>query len=223
MPTAAIYARVSTDRQAEQGYSIETQIAACEKYAHDLGAASIIKFIDDGYSGAYLERPRLDALRDALQAKIYDVVIVYTPDRLARRLSHQLLITEEIEKSGATLHFVNAEYKATPEGQLFYQMQGAFAEYEREKIRERTMRGMRGKLKSGKPISNHNVFGYGWDGETENYIINPAEAEIVRKIFDMYVSGIGGTDVIAGRHSLARLPRLQDAEKRYVYRRVLCL
>ena len=198
MQTAAIYARVSTDWQAEHGYSLETQVSACEKYAADLGAASVTKYIDDGYSGAYLDRPRLDALRDALRAKIYDVVIVYTPDRLARRLSHQLLITEEIEKSGATLHFVNAEYKTTPEGQLFYQMQGAFAEYEREKIKERTMRGKRGKLKSGKPISDSGVYGYDWDSTTKNYIINPIESQIVRQIFDMYISGeYGGTDAIA--------------------------
>lgn len=198
MQTAAIYARVSTDWQAEHGYSLETQIAACEKYAADLGAASVTKYIDDGYSGAYLDRPRLDALRDALRAKIYDVVIVYTPDRLARRLSHQLLITEEIEKSGATLHFVNGEYKQTPEGQLFFQMQGAFAEYEREKIKERTMRGKRGKLKSGKPISDSGVYGYAWDEQAKDYIVNDAEAAIVRKIFDMYISGdFGGTDAIA--------------------------
>ena len=189
MQTAAIYARVSTDWQAEHGYSLETQISSCEKYAHDLGAVSVTKYIDDGYSGAYLDRPRLDALRDALQAKIYDVVIVYTPDRLARRLSHQLLITEEIEKSGATLHFVNAEYKQTPEGQLFYQMQGAFAEYEREKIKERTMRGKRGKLKSGKPISDHGVFGYAWDEKNRDYIINEPQAAIVRQIFEMYTGG----------------------------------
>jgi len=204
MPTAAIYARVSTDRQAEQGYSIETQIAACEKYAADLGASAVTNYIDNGYSGAYLERPRLDALRDALQAKIYDYVIVYTPDRLARRLSHQLLLTEEIEKSGAALHFVNQEYKATPEGQLFLQIQGAFAEYEREKIRERTMRGMRGKLKSGKPLGNVRVLGY--DFVDSQYIINEAESKIVKQIFDMYISSGVGTDEIARQLTDMRIP-----------------
>jgi len=207
MQTAAIYARVSTDWQAEHGYSLETQVSACEKYAADLGAVSVTKYIDDGYSGAYLDRPRLDALRDALQAKIYDVVIVYTPDRLARRLSHQLLITEEIEKSGAKLHFVQSEYKSTPEGQLFFQMQGAFSEYEREKIKERTMRGKRGKLKSGKPISDHGVYGYSWDEQAKDYIVNDAEAAIVRQIFDMYISGeYGGTDALAIKLNAIGIP-----------------
>jgi len=196
--SAAIYARVSTDIQAEHGYSIETQIAACEKYAQSLGASTIQKYIDDGYSGAYLERPALDSLRDALQMKLYDTVICYTPDRFARKLSHQLLLTEEVENSGASLHFVNGEYKDTPEGRMFYQMQGAFAEYEREKIRERTMRGKRGKLRSGLPIANSHVFGYGFDKETKQFIINPAEAEIVRLVFKLYTEDmVGGTDYVA--------------------------
>ena len=215
MINAAIYARVSTDHQAEHGYSIETQIAACKQYADKIGATSVVNYVDDGYSGAYLERPRLDALREALRARIYDAVIVYTPDRLARRLAHQLLITEEIEKAGATLHFINGEYKQTPEGQLFFQMQGAFSEYEREKIRERTMRGMRGKLRSGKPISNHNVFGYDWDSEAENYVINPAQSKIVQMIFDMYVNGIGGTEVIATKLTSMNIPKAKSGMRWY--------
>ena len=115
--------------------------------------------------------------------------------------------TEEIEKSGATLHFVNGEYKQTPEGQLFYQMQGAFAEYEREKIKERTMRGKRGKLKSGKPISDHGVFGYAWDEKNRDYIINEQQAAIVRQIFDMYLSGeYGGTDALALKLNEMNIP-----------------
>ena len=205
MISAAIYARVSTDAQAREGYSIDTQLEACRRKARAIGADSVKEYVDDGYSGAYLDRPRLDALRDALQTKIFDVVIVYTPDRLARRLSHQLLITEEIEKAGAALQFVSTDYKQTPEGQLFFQMQGAFSEYEREKIRERTMRGMRGKLKAGKPISNHNVYGYTW--ENENYAVNDAEAAIVRQIFEMYLSGeYGGTDALADELTRRGIP-----------------
>ena len=198
MQTAAIYARVSTDKQAEQGYSLETQIAECRKKAADLGAGLVQEFIDDGYSGAYLERPALEQLRDALDAKTYNMVVCYTPDRLARRLSHQLLLTEEIERSGAALHFVSSEYQTTPEGRMFYQMQGVFAEYEREKIKERTMRGKRGKLRSGHPVLNHRILGYDFDKAESRYIINDAEAAIVRRIFDLYLSGdVGGIEQIA--------------------------
>ncbi len=196
----AVYARVSTDWQAEHGYSLETQVDGCLKTARELGATTIQKYVDDGYSGAYLERPALDKLRDALQAKMFDAVVCYVPDRLARRLSHQLLLTEEIEHSGASLHFVSMEFKDTPEGRLFYQMNGAFAEYEREKIRERTMRGKRGKLRAGKPITDSGVYGYDWNKEASAYSVNPAEAEIVRLIFRLYtVECIGGVEKIAAR------------------------
>lgn len=193
---AAIYARVSTDLQAEHGYSIGTQVDACRKAAAALGAETVLEFVDDGYSGAYLERPALESLREGLRAKTYDAVICYTPDRLARRLSHQLLITEEIERSGAALHFVSGEYKDTPEGRMFYQLQGAFSEYEREKIRERTMRGKRGKLREGVPICDSGVYGYDFvDG---HYVVNAAEAEVIREIFRLYVHEcVGGTAAVA--------------------------
>lgn len=196
----AVYARVSTDWQAEHGYSLETQVEGCLKTAAEIGATTIQKYVDDGYSGAYLERPALDKLRDALANKMFDAVVCYVPDRLARRLSHQLLLTEEIERSGASLYFVSMEFKDTPEGRLFYQMNGAFAEYEREKIRERTMRGKRGKLRSGKPISDSGVYGYDYDKETGLYVVNPAEAETIRLIFRLYtVDCIGGVEIIAAR------------------------
>lgn len=185
----AIYARVSTAAQAEHGYSLETQVDACKQKAISMGATSIKEYIDDGYSGAYLERPALDNLRDALSAKLHDVVIIYDIDRLSRDTMHLLLLTEEFEKN-AQLVYVNSEYNKTPEGQLFFEIRGSFAKYERIKIQDRFQRGMRGKLRRGLPISDHNVFGYDWkDG---NYVINPAQAEIVRECFKRYVHSLGG-------------------------------
>ena len=73
----AVYARVSTDWQAEHGYSLETQVEGCVKLANEIGATTIQKYVDDGYSGAYLERPALDKLRDALHAKMFDAVVCY--------------------------------------------------------------------------------------------------------------------------------------------------
>ena len=165
----AIYARVSTTQQAEHGYSLETQIEACKKKAVELGATSIKEYVDDGYSGAYLERPALDSLRDALSAKLHDCVIIYDTDRLARDTMLLLLITEEIEKT-ATLVYVNSEYSKTPEGQLFYEIRGSFAKYERIKLQDRFNRGRRGKLKSGKPLKEYKIYGYDFiDGK---YVIN---------------------------------------------------
>ena len=185
----AIYARVSTSAQAEKGYSLATQVEACRKKAEELGAESIKEYIDDGYSGAYLERPALDSLRDALSAKLHDCVIIYDTDRLARDTMLLLLITEEIEKT-ATLVYVNSEYSKSPEGQLFYEIKGSFAKYERIRLQDRFARGRRGKLRSGKPLRDSKILGYDFvDG---HYVINDAEAELVRHIFQLYLDTIGG-------------------------------
>ena len=86
----AIYARVSSDIQAEQGYSLAAQVEDCKRKAEELGAGIVKEYIDDGYSGAYLERPALDALREALRQKMFAAVICWDVDRLSRNLSHQL-------------------------------------------------------------------------------------------------------------------------------------
>lgn len=185
----AIYSRVSTDVQAEHGYSIQTQIEACRQKAAELGADTVQEYTDNGYSGAYLDRPAMDALRDALRAKMYDAVVCYDPDRLSRNLAHQLLITEEIEKAGAALVFCTMDFSTNPEGRMFYQMRGVFAAYEREKIKERTMRGKRAALKAGKIILDSHVYGYDYDKEGQCYRVNPGEADVVREIFRLYLSG----------------------------------
>lgn len=191
---AAIYARVSTTAQAEKGYSLETQVEACRKKAAELGADTIKEYVDDGYSGAYLERPALDSLRDALSAKLHDYVIIYDTDRLARDTMLLLLITEEIEKT-ATLVYVNTDYNKTPEGQLFYEIKGSFAKYERIRIQDRFNRGRRGKLKSGKPLKEYKIYGYDFvDGQ---YVINAKEAETVRLIYELYLNTAGGHAKIA--------------------------
>ena len=185
----AIYARVSTSQQAEHGYSLETQIEACEQRAVEMGATSIKRYVDDGYSGAFLERPALDNLRDALSARIHDMVIIYDIDRLSRDTMHLLLLTEEIEKN-AKLMFVNSEYNHSPESQLFFEIKGSFAKYERIRIADRMSRGRRGKLKRGLPLRDSKILGYDFvDG---HYVINEAEAAIVRHIFQLYLDTLGG-------------------------------
>lgn len=209
----AVYARVSTAQQAEHGYSLETQIEACRKKAVEMGAVTIKEYIDDGYSGAYLERPALDSLRDAVAQKLHDAVIIYDIDRLSRDTMHLLLLTEEMEKN-TKLIYVNSEYNRTPEGQLFFEIRGSFAKYERIKIQDRFQRGKRGKLRKGLPISDHGVYGYDWDGT--NYVINPQQAEIVRQIFGRYIHLPGGYRTIIdwlekqGIPSPKGLPRWSD-------------
>ncbi|WP_425060953.1 hypothetical protein SCACP_17180 [Sporomusa carbonis] len=190
---AAIYVRVSTDQQAEKGYSIDTQLEACRKYALELGATTIEEFVDDGYSGEFIDRPALANLREKLARKQFDVVIAYAPDRLARKTIHLLIISEEISKAGAMRKFASVNFESTSEGELMYKFQGIVAEYEKEKIKERTMRGKRGKAAKGLVINNAKPFGYTFDPDKSTYVINEAEAEIVRMIFDFIVKEKMGT------------------------------
>ncbi len=190
---AAIYVRVSTDQQAEKGYSIDTQLEACRKYAYELGATNIEEFVDDGYSGEFIDRPALSNMREKLTRKQFDVVIAYAPDRLARKTIHLLIISEEINKAGALRKFASVNFEATSEGELMYKFQGIVAEYEKEKIKERTMRGKRGKAGKGFVISNAKPFGYSFDPDKSTYVINETEAAIIRMIFDFIVQDKMGT------------------------------
>lgn len=180
---AAIYARVSTEGQSDHGYSIDDQLSSCRERLANIGVFDIVEYIDDGFSGEYIDRPAMDRLRNALQEKAYHIVILYDPDRLSRNLTDQLLLADEIEKSGAQLYFITGDYDASPEGKLFFSMKGAIAAYEKAKIRERTMRGKRAKAMKNKLVFNDNAFGYDFDSEKSMYVINEHEAGIVKLIF----------------------------------------
>lgn len=191
----AIYARVSTEEQAKSGYSIQDQIRQCrEKAGRNV---EIKEYVDEGYSGEFLERPALERLRQDIRDGLIKEVIVYDPDRLSRKLMNQLLITEEIEKK-AKLTFVNSEYQKTPEGMLFYQMRGAIAEFEKAKINERMCRGRREKARQGKVVKNYNIYGYDYDKEKETLVINEEEAKVVKLIFELFIKPNGRVKGING-------------------------
>lgn len=203
---AALYIRVSTADQAEKGYSLETQLLEIRQKAVEFGATDFVEFIDDGYSGEYINRPALTELRDGLDKKSFDMVVIYDPDRLARNLAHQLIITEEIEKSGAKLLFVSVSFEASHEGKLFYSMRGAIAAYEKEKIKERTMRGKKGKARQGKLVNNGHCYGYNYDKEHCMYIINEQQAAIVRQIFALCINDKLGTVLICEKLNQEGIP-----------------
>src|SRR6185436_3342259 len=147
---AAIYARVSTAHQ-EQEQTIASQIGALERAATALGliVAEHHRYVDDGFSGSRLDRPALDALRDAVAEGLLDMVLIYCPDRLARNYVHQQVLIEELAKRSVEVHFVERPISERAEDRLLLQMQGVIAEYERAKIIERTRRGTRHKVRSG--------------------------------------------------------------------------
>lgn len=185
---AGIYLRVSSEEQAQHGYSLAVQRERCRKKAQQLGACRLREFADEGVSGSVLNRPGLNQLREAVRRGEIDLVVVYDPDRFARHVGHQLLITEEIERCGARLEFVNFEWKNTPEGQMFYTIRGAVAQYEREKIRERTMAGRLQKARQGKLPLGLNPYGYIYNRQSQQLEIVEDEARVVRSLYYRFVT-----------------------------------
>lgn len=218
---AAIYLRVSTEDQARHGYSLPSQREACAERARELGADEIVEFCDEGVSGEILIRPGITALREAAAKGEIDLVVCYDPDRFSRNLAHQLILTEEFEKAGARLEFVNFEWQNTPDGRLFYAMRGAIAEYEKEKIKERTLRGKIQKARLGGIPSSFKTYGYLFEnGQPKPH---PEEAEVVREIYRWFTTEDIGFNTVARRLTERGIPtKLGKTEWRpCVVRRIL--
>jgi site-specific DNA recombinase len=139
---AAIYARVSSEQQAEAN-TIASQVSALKERAETDGVSvsDAMTFLDDGYSGATLVRPALERLRDAMSAGLIERLYVHSPDRLARKYAYQVFLVEEFMRLGVEVVFLNRELGQSPEDDLLLQVQGIMAEYERAKIMERNRRG----------------------------------------------------------------------------------
>ena len=185
----ALYARVSTPNQQQEG-TIVSQVRALKDYIHQQGWSLLPEheFLDEGRSGARLDRPALDRLRDVAQRGEFETVVVLSPDRLARNYAHQFLLIEEFEKRQTSLIFLHNPFGDTPQGKLLTQMQGMIAEYERAQILERTRRGRLEKARSGEFIPwAYSCYGYRYlpkrHGCTPQVTIDPAEAEVVRQIY----------------------------------------
>ncbi|MDQ0255317.1 site-specific DNA recombinase [Evansella vedderi] len=192
MNKVIIYVRVSTEEQADKGYSIESQLENCMRKALELGyTKKDIIILKDDVSGSIIDRPGLNRLRELINGKEKpDIVIVYEPDRLTRQLTHQLIITDEILKNNVRLEFIKFEWKNTPEGMMYYQLQGIFAQYEREKIRERTIRGRMTKLKKhGKLSYDPRLYGYTFDTHEDKLKVDPAASKVVQLIFKLSTEG----------------------------------
>jgi site-specific DNA recombinase len=187
----AIYARVSSDQQAQAG-TIASQIEELkERLAKEnLRLEQELSFIDDGYTGATFVRPGLERLRDAAAAGAIDRVYVHSPDRLARKYAYQVLLVDEMERCGVEVLFLNRQLGQSPEDDLLLQVQGMIAEYERAKILERSRRGKLHAARRG----SVNVLGgapYGYryiscqEGSGQaSYEIILEQARIVRQIFE---------------------------------------
>jgi site-specific DNA recombinase len=189
---AAVYARVSTTRQA-QALGIEQQLdrlrAAVAGSGWELDDQHVYR--DDGFSGASLSRPGLDRLRDHAALADLDVVLVTAPDRLARNYVHQVLLIDELAGHGCRVEFLDRPMSQDPHDQLLLQ-RGAVAEYERTLIAERMRRGRLAKLRAGTLLPWTTApFGYRLDPErprrADAVRTEPGEAALVAQLFEWYL------------------------------------
>jgi site-specific DNA recombinase len=190
--SAAIYARVSSARQ-KKDQSIGSQTAALREHAaqNRLDVPEEWVFEDEGHPGATLVRPALEALRDLVAQGCVDVVLVYSPDRLARKFACQALLLEEFARAGVRAGFVKGQRGDSPEDQLLVQFQGMFAEYEKAQLMERYRRGKAHRARCGSAsVLGGAPFGYRYVSKTADigasYEIVDHEAVIAAELFRRY-------------------------------------
>ncbi len=189
---AVVYGRVSGDDTKKEGRNLAGQLEMGRDYAAKKGYNVIAELAEDsrGDSGADIDLPQLNRVREMANRQEFDVLIVREIDRLSRNLAKQLIVEEELSRAGVRVEYVLAEYDDTPEGRLQKHIRATVAEYEREKIKERMRRGKRLKAKAGNVSTAGNPpFGYKANEAGNNLEVREGEAETVRYIFTLFLQG----------------------------------
>lgn len=208
---ASFYARVSTQRQ-ENEETIETQILAIRDFAKEKGHTIVKEYKDEGWSGTILARPALDELRLDARKKLWEAIIIYDPDRVARKYSYQSLVIDELEELGIKVLFVTTPPAENDEDRLLYGVKGLFAEYERARITDRFRLGKLRKAREGNIVTTEAPYGYFYipkQGQKHGYLkINPQEATVIKMIFSWVgEQGLTIREVIRKLHDLNITPR----------------
>jgi site-specific DNA recombinase len=195
---AILYARVSTDEQARSGFSLAQQMEALHEYAAQEGYKVLEEVTDPGQSGASLERPGMDQVRDLVAAGGVSVVLAQDRDRFAREPAYHYLLKREFEEHGCKMRALNDHGDDSPEGELMDGVFDQFAKFERAKTRERTRRGKLHKAQQGKIVAGHRPhYGFKYNDTKDNYVIDPDEMRVVRRIF--YMVGVEGRSLREGK------------------------
>ena len=191
--TVAAYLRVSSQVQRQRD-TIASQREAVLRHGRGRGWAipDACVFADDGFSGATLERPALEALRDGVASGEIETVLVWSIDRLSRNFAHQILLQEEFARTGAKIVCVQEPDDATPQGMLLRQILSVISEYERTLIAERSRRGKIHRARQGSlNMLTRAPYGYRLIRKTETcgarLEVDDTEARVVRRIFGLYV------------------------------------
>ncbi len=188
MRKIALYCRVSTVRQ-EKERTIQTQLS---KLKEIYKSKEIVKeYLDEGFSGADINRPALNQLREDAKKNLFNVVAFYNFDRLSRKVGHQLVLKKEFNKYGAQIEILGKSLENTAEGKFGEMVLGVVSQLEREKMLQRMKDGKLAKVNAGKIIASYPSYGYDYIKRTIDkdacYRINPKETRVVRLIFKLYL------------------------------------
>src|SRR5215211_7567670 len=179
---AILYARVSTDEQARSGFSLAQQLEALRAYASREGYEVLEEVSDPGQSGASLERPGMDRVRDLVVAGGISVVLAQDRDRFSREPAYTYLLQREFEEHGCALRSLNDRGEGSTEGDLTDGILDQLAKYERAKIAERTRRGMMRKAREGRVVVTRPAYGFRYNEARDALIVCEPEMAVVEKV-----------------------------------------
>ena len=186
-----LYARVSTDEQARSGYSLAQQLEALREYAAREGYEVLEEVVDPGQSGASLERPGMDRVRDLVAGGGVYVVLAQDRDRFAREPAYHYLLRREFEEHGTKIRALNDRGDDSPEGELTDGILDQLAKYERAKIAERTRRGMLRKAREGRVVVTRPAYGFRYNEARDALLICEPEMAVVEKVLQLAADGLG--------------------------------
>lgn len=214
----ALYIRVSTDFQAEEGYSIDAQKEKLEQFCKLKDIKNYEFYIDGGWSGSNIDRPQMKQMRSDIKEGMIDSVIVYKLDRLSRSQKDTVFLLEDIFiPNNCNFISLNENFDTTtPYGKAMIGILSVFAQLERENIRERTRMGMYERVKAGLWMGGGKVpYGYSYDAN-KNILVTNADADNVGKIFDLYIQGYSAC-YIAKLFNLCNDSQVRNILKRKTY------
>jgi len=204
-----IYVRVSTEEQAQEGFSIRGQEDKLKSFAQ-IKDWSIFKiYIDEGISGKNIkERPAIQEMLKDVESKKIKNVLVYKIDRLTRCTADLIYMVDMFNQYDCAFNSLMESIDTqTASGRMFLKIIGIFAEFERENIIERVKFGRERKVKEGYSLCSHTI-SYGYDRPKGQKIqtVNLQEAEIVQEIFDLYTNQGVSITSIARRLNVKKVP-----------------
>src|ERR671916_968628 len=186
LKTAVLYARVSTDEQARSGYSLAQQLEALRDYASRESYEVLEEVTDPGQSGASLERPGMDRVRDLVGAGGVSAVLAQDRDRFAREPAYHYLLRREFDEHGTKIRALNDRGDDSPEGELTDGILDQLGKYERAKIAERSRRGKRRKVREGKIVAGPAPsYGFRFNAARDGYEVDNEAMVVVSRIFRM--------------------------------------